>query len=264
MRIVKGVDPSLFSSRRSYLFDFCLVVRKVRLGETILTEKFCNNFFSSKRHLHLEKRVWLGNLLRILPPCVDYLSTLFLNPGGVFKENLLSGSLPLLSPRSNLTLIRSFSVSANWTNFRQIWESLSDARAAADFDFYQKVKAQLPRNHQRKGFSFCGNMLRFNPKRAESQFARPKTAMTDTLHTQTFHLYLIFKILFCLSTHLHSQWPSLDLTQLACKESFFLLSCLCNVLLFQFVIFFLYALSQPSTTLSSAAYLPRWNNIIIQ
>ena len=77
----------------------------------------------------------------------------------------------------------------------------------------KRWKPNYQENHQRKGFSFCGNMLRFNPKRAESQFARPKTAMTDTLHTQTFHLYLIFKILFCLSTHLHSQWPSLDLTQ---------------------------------------------------
>ena len=134
----------------------------------------------------------------------------------------------------------------------------------ADFDFYQKVKAQLPRNHQRKGFSFCGNMLRFNPKRAESQFARPKTAMTDTLHTQTFHLYLIFKILFCLIHTCTVSDPHLTSLSIACKESFFLLSCLCNVLLFQFVIFFLYALSQPSTTLSSAAYLPRWNNIIIQ
>ena len=45
---------SLFSSRRSYLFDFCLVVRKVRFG----TGKFCHNFLSSKRHLHLESVTW--------------------------------------------------------------------------------------------------------------------------------------------------------------------------------------------------------------
>ena len=86
-------------------------------------------------------------VLRILPPCVDYLSTLFLNPGGVFKENLLSGSLPLLSPRSNLTLICSFCVSANWTNFRQIWESLNDARGESGWLTLTSIKRWKP-NYQ--------------------------------------------------------------------------------------------------------------------
>ena len=148
-----------------------------------------------------------------------------------------------------------------------LWESLNDARGESGWLTLTSIKRWKP-NYQEiiKGkVSVFVETCCDSTQKELNHNSQDQKLLWLTLCTHKHSTYIWYLKSCFASVHTcTASDPHLTSLSIACKESFFLLSFLCNVLLFQFVIFFLYALSQPSTTLSSAAYLPRWNNIIIQ